>query len=303
MDLQTTPFESHMLRDAQTFVGRWSELQHLIHAIDQRRPVIVIAPPQSGRSSLLFHAVAAGAVLLDYDELPAFYLDMAEFPDVAAVACTIAEAFAPPGTPWQLAILRTGTAPLLALDNIDAPQFAESRLDWQAQLATEVRAGRLRIIAAAEHPDAVVPDWQRVDLAPVGQSFLREYLDVTLPDGPHPSRADQQFIVNACHGHLGTLILLLTLWYRSLKQPDFDWRTVAVHLSGENSPPLTVPALPAAASAHVGDMPTGGELLRPVNDAVESSKHALRTGLVGMRGWVILVALVVVFFLWYWGSR
>jgi len=302
MDLRTTPFETQMLRDAQTFVGRWSELQLLITAVDQRRPAIAIAAPQSGRSSLLFHAVAAGAVLLDYDDLPAFYLDMAEFPDLVAVQDTIAEAFAPPGISWQQAILRSGTAPLLAFDNIDAPQFADVRSDWQALLAAEVRAGRLRVIAAAADLDAAVTDWQRVDLAPVGQSFLSEYLDVTLPDGPHPNRAEQQFIVTVARGHLGTMIIALTLWYQSLQQPELAWQTIAERIRVEDAgkPPLLIhSSTPLDAAAH---QPPSAERTQTAHTTLREHERTVDRSVVGISGWVVVIAFGVLLLVWVLGG-
>ena len=304
MDIFITPFETQMLRDARLFVGRWSELQLLINAIDKRRPAVVIAPPQSGKSSLLYHAVAAGGVLLDHDDLPAFYLDMAEFPDIDAVAETVAEAFAPPGTPWQQAILRPDTAPFLAFDNIDAPQFAAHRDAWMTQLAHEVAAGRLRVIAAASQLHTVPPFWEQVSLGPVGLSFLREYLDVSLPDEPHPDRADQTQMLALANGHMGTLIIVLTLWYRAQRQHDLDWRALAAALTPPQ-PTQTTPdpgyhvAAPPAATAD----DAGGEApeIAPSVSQLGASVAAARTK--GNLGWLLLAVTVICVAVWMWGSR
>ena len=301
MDIHTTPFETQMLRDATVFVGRWSELQLLMHAIDKRRPVLVVAPPRSGKSSLLFHAVAAGGILLDHDDLPAFYLDMAEFPDYEAVETTIAEAFAPPGTPWLQAILRPATAPLLAFDNIDAPQFAPHRDAFMAQLANECAAGRLRVIAAASQLDAVPATWERVHLGPVGQSFLREYLDVCIPDGPHPDRADQTYMVVHARGHVGTLIVILTLWYRAQRQSDLDWRTLAAALT----PPQPVqsiggPRIQAEVSWGSTTDPIGGESPMPAHSAPSSTKPVADGITVGNLGWFLLVSVLIGMSIWIW---
>lgn len=301
LDIHTTPFETQMLRDATVFVGRWSELQLLMHAIDKRRPVLVVAPPRSGKSSLLFHAVAAGGILLDHDDLPAFYLDMAEFPDYEAVETTIAEAFAPPGTPWLQAILRPATAPLLAFDNIDAPQFAPHRDAFMAQLANECAAGRLRVIAAASQLDAVPAVWERVHLGPVGQSFLSEYLDVCIPDGPHPDRADQTYIVVHARGHVGTLIVILTLWYRAQRQSDLDWRTLAAALT----PPQQVqsiggPRIQAEVSPGSTTDPIGGESTMPAHSAPPSTKPVADGITVGNLGWFLLVSVLIGMSIWIW---
>ena len=301
LDIHTTPFETQMLRDATVFVGRWSELQLLMHAIDKRRPVLVVAPPRSGKSSLLFHAVAAGGILLDHDDLPAFYLDMAEFPDYEAVETTIAEAFAPPGTPWLQAILRPATAPLLAFDNADAPQFAPHRDAFMAQLAKECAAGRLRVIAAASQLDAVPATWERVHLGPVGQSFLREYLDVCIPDGPHPDRADQTYMVVHARGHVGTLIVILTLWYRAQRQSDLDWRTLAAALT----PPQQVqsiggPRIQAEVSPGSTTDPIGGESTMPAHSAPPSTKPVADGITVGNLGWFLLVSVLIGMSIWIW---
>ena len=301
LDIHTTPFETQMLRDATLFVGRWSELQLVMHAIDKRRPVLVVAPPRSGKSSLLFHAVAAGGILLDHDDLPAFYLDMAEFPDYEAVETTIAEAFAPPGTPWLQAILRPATAPLLAFDNIDAPQFAPHRDAFMAQLANECAAGRLRVIAAASQLDAVPAVWERVHLGPVGQSFLSEYLDVCIPDGPHPDRADQTYMVVHARGHVGTMIVILTLWYRAQRQSDLDWRTLAAALT----PPKPVqsiggPRIQAEVSWGSTTDPTGGESTMPAHSAPPSTKPVADGITVGNLGWFLLVSVLIGMSIWIW---
>ena len=301
LDIHTTPFETQMLRDATVFVGRWSELQLLMHAIDKRRPVLVVAPPRSGKSSLLFHAVAAGGILLDHDDLPAFYLDMAEFPDYEAVETTIAEAFAPPGTPWLQAILRPATAPLLAFDNTDAPQFAPHRDAFMAQLANECAAGRLRVIAAASQLDAVPAVWERVHLGPVGQSFLREYLDVCILDGPHPDRADQTYMVVHARGHVGTLIVILTLWYRAQRQSDLDWRTLAAALT----PPQQVqsiggPRIQADVSPGSTTDPIGGESPMPAHSAPPSTKPVADGITVGNLGWFLLVSVLIGMSIWIW---
>ena len=301
LDIHTTPFETQMLRDATVFVGRWSELQLLMHAIDKRRPVLVVAPPRSGKSSLLFHAVAAGGILLDHDDLPAFYLDMAEFPDYEAVETTIAEAFAPPGTPWLQAILRPATAPLLAFDNTDAPQFAPHRDAFMAQLANECAAGRLRVIAAASQLDAVPATWESVHLGPVGQSFLSEYLDVCIPDGPHPDRADQTYMVVHARGHVGTLIVILTLWYRAQRQSDLDWRTLAAALT----PPQQVqsiggPRIQAEVSWGSTTDPIGGESPMPAHSAPSSTKPVADGITVGNLGWFLLVSVLIGMSIWIW---
>ncbi len=304
MDIHTTPFETQMLRDAALFVGRWSELQLVMHAIDKRRPVLVVAPPRSGKSSLVFHAVAAGGILLDHDDLPAFYLDMAEFPDLEAVETTIAEAFAPPGTPWLQAILRPDTAPLLAFDNIDALQFAPHRDAWMAQLARECAAGRLRVIAAASQLDVVPSAWEFVHLSPVGQSFLREYLDVCIPDGPHPDRADQTYMVTHARGHVGTLIVILTLWYQAQRQADLDWRTHAAALT----PPAPVQSTSApyrqadtAPGSTTGAI--GGELPVPAPSAPPLSKPMAEGITVGNLGWFLVVSVLIGASIWMFGGR
>ena len=301
LDIHTTPFETQMLRDATLFVGRWSELQLLMHAIDKRRPVLVVAPPRSGKSSLLFHAVAAGGILLDHDDLPAFYLDMAEFPDYEAVETTIAEAFAPPGTPWLQAILRPATAPLLAFDNIDAPQFAPHRDAFMAQLANECAAGRLRVIAAASQLDAVPAVWERVHLGPVGQSFLSEYLDVCIPDGPHPDRADQTYMVVHARGHVGTMIVILTLWYRAQRQSDLDWRTLAAALTPpQPEQSIGGPRIQAEVSWGSTTDPIGGESPMPAHSAPPSTKPVADGITVGNLGWFLLVSVLIGMSIWIW---
>ena len=301
LDIHTTPFETQMLRDATLFVGRWSELQLVMHAIDKRRPVLVVAPPRSGKSSLLFHAVAAGGILLDHDDLPAFYLDMAEFPDYEAVETTIAEAFAPPGTPWLQAILRPATAPLLAFDNIDAPQFAPHRDAFMAQLANECAAGRLRVIAAASQLDAVPAVWERVHLGPVGQSFLREYLDVCIPDGPHPDRADQTYMVVHARGHVGTMIVILTLWYRAQRQSDLDWRTLAAALTPpQPEQSIGGPRIQAEVSWGSTTDPIGGESPMPAHSAPPSTKPVADGITVGNLGWFLLVSVLIGMSIWIW---
>lgn len=300
VDFYATPFETQMLRDAHTFVGRWSELQLLVNAIDQRRPAVVCAPPRSGRSSLLFHAVAAGSVLLDIDELPAFYLDMAEFPDLDAVQTTIAEAFAPAGTAWAQAILRAKSAPLIAFDNIDAPQFRAVRATWMQFLAEEVHAGRLRVIAAATSGFVGGGDWVHIPLAPVGQAFLSEYLDVTLPEGPQLSRQDQHFVVAASRGHLGTMIVVLSLWFRSLTEPDVDWRAVALQHTNALSEAAGTPIPPSTEGAEGAPGTTGGEHSLPRARAVESVTPTDPSELVGISGWLVLGAFVVMLIVLYW---
>ena len=304
MDIHTTPFETQMLRDATLFVGRWGELQLVMQAIDKRRPVLVVAPPQSGKSSLLFHAVAAGGILLDHDDLPAFYLDMAEFPDIEAVETTIAEAFAPAGTPWLQAILRPDTAPLLAFDNIDAPQFAPHRDAWMAQVAGESAAGRLRVIAAASLLDAVPSPWEQIHLGPVGQSFLREYLDVCIPDGPHPDRADQTYMVAHARGHVGTLIVILTLWYRAQRQADLDWRALAAALTPPQPvQPTSAPYVQADESPGTTTDPIGGESPMPAHSAPPSTKPMADGITVGNLGWFLLVSVLIGVFIWIFGGR
>jgi hypothetical protein len=202
--------------------------------------------------------------------------------------------------------LRANTAPLLAFDNIDAVQFAADRDDWFHLLATEVQAGRLRVIAAAASGAVTVgPEWAQVSVAPVGQAFLGEYLDVTLPDGPLPSRGDQQAIVTLSHGHLGTLIVVLSLWFRAQMQPGFDWRTVAAQLpipmvDGGSIPR---PALPASDHTDGAQTPNGGELQRPTNRAVASAVPTSSPFTVGNTGWLVVAALLLVIVVWYWGSR
>ena len=304
MDIHTTPFETQMLRDATLFVGRWGELQLVMQAIDKRRPVLVVAPPQSGKSSLLFHAVAAGGILLDHDDLPAFYLDMAEFPDIEAVETTIAEAFAPAGTPWLQAILRPDTAPLLAFDNIDAPQFAPHRDAWMAQVAGESAAGRLRVIAAASLLDAVPAKWEQIHLGPVGQSFLREYLDVCIPDGPHPDRADQTYMVAHARGHVGTLIVILTLWYRAQRHADLDWRALAAALTPPQPvQPTSAPYVQADVSPGTTTDPIGGESPMPAHSAPPSTKPMADGITVGNLGWFLLVSVLIGVFIWIFGGR
>ena len=304
MDIFTTPFETQMLRDARLFVGRWSELQLLINAVDKRRPAVVVAPPQSGKSSLLYHAVAASGVLLDHDDLPAFYLDMAEFPDFDAVEKTIAEAFAPLGTPWLQAILRPDTAPFLAFDNIDAPQFDAHRDTWMTQLANEVAAGRLRVIAAASQLNTVPPPWEQVSLGPVGQSFLREYLDVSLPDEPHPDRADQTQMLALAHGHVGTLIIVLTLWYRAHRQHDLDWRALAAALT----PPQPTQTTPDP-GYHVAAPPTttaddsSGDAPEIAPSASRLRAPVAAVPAVVNLGWMLLAVTVICAAVWIWGSR
>ena len=290
-----------MLRDARTFVGRWGELQILMNAIDRRRPAMVVAPPQSGKSSLLFHAVAAGGVLLDHDKLAAFYIDMAEFPNLDAVQTTIAEAFAPAGTPWLQAILRPDTAPLLVFDNIDAPQHAAQREEWLAQLANEAAAGRLRVIGSCCNARRLPTEWERVTLSPANQSFLSEYLDVTIPDGNHPNREDQAFMIAVSRGHLGTLITVLTLWYRAQHQAVFAWRPLAMTLNPPQQPESTA-QVPVGASVAltVEDREVGADTIAK-NPAHQTSKAVVPRVIAVPSGWVVLIALSIAVALWIWG--
>lgn len=299
VELHPTPFETEMIRDAQHFVGRWHDVQQLVQAVDQRRAVVVCGPPRSGRSSLLFHIVTAAAVLFEHDEQPAFYLDLTAFPDVASAAQTIVTALAPAGTSWEQALLRAPIAPLITLDGIDAPHLGGEGSTWLAALAGDVVAGRLRVIASADADYHSPTGVTRVVLRGVGASFVREYLAVMLPDGPLPSRADQQFVATVARGHLGTVVTVLVLWYQSLHDRDFDWQTRAMGLQ----PMLAVPAPTdasgallheAAADSRGTAAPIAAHASLP---AVESSRQLVQQ----VPGWVVVVCLVVAIVLLWWG--
>lgn len=288
--LHPTPFETEMIRDAEQFVGRWHDVHALVQCVDRRTVGVVCAAPQSGRSSLLFHIVAAAPVLFEYDELPAYYIDVATFPDLTSVQTTIAAAFASDATPWQQALLRAPTAPLLALDNTDATQHTDTIGAWLGELATACAAGQVRVIAAAGEGMVLPTGCARIGLSAVGQSFLTEYLSVMLPDGPHPNRAEQQFIVTVARGHLGTLITTLVLWYQARLDNDGDWQARAIGLH-----PVAVAA--ESAGAAVEDAPLtpehpvqGVTAPRPVRAVTRSGDDA---GIAQIPGWIVLVAGMV----------
>jgi hypothetical protein len=193
---------------------------------------------------------------------------------------------------------------LLAFDNIDAPQFAPHRDAWMAQVAGESAAGRLRVIAAASLLDAVPSPWEQIHLGPVGQSFLREYLDVCIPDGPHPDRADQTYMVAHARGHVGTLIVILTLWYRAQRQADLDWRALAAALTPPQPvQPTSAPYVQADESPGTTTDPIGGESPMPAHSAPPSTKPMADGIRVGNLGWFLLVSVLIGVFIWIFGGR
>ena len=87
------PFAAEIIRTHEYFVCRWSELNQLCQILERRTPALLLGERQSGRSSLRYHFVHAAGALLDYDVMRAYYIDLADFPDIVAILATVATAF------------------------------------------------------------------------------------------------------------------------------------------------------------------------------------------------------------------
>lgn len=219
-------FSTTMLRNPRFFVGRWVEIQQLTESIERRTPALVIGPTGSGRSTLLFHVVEAAPVLLDQTGMRAYYIDLAEFPDIDAVRNTVAAAFQQQPSRWLMTLPELQYPPLLAFDNIDTPQLADTIQQWWAELLPAIRYGTLRCIAASKTPDPSYP-WREVPMRTVDVAMLNELVVAVLgEDGPRPTRSEQTWLVKACGGLIAPLIVMLNIWYAQRGQPG-DWRVLA----------------------------------------------------------------------------
>ncbi|MFN5059244.1 MAG: hypothetical protein ACK5GU_04915 [Chloroflexota bacterium] len=215
-----------MLRNPRFFVGRWIEIQQLTESMERRTPALVIGPSGSGRSTLLYHVVEAAPVLLDQTGMRAYYIDLAEFPDIDALRNTVAAAFQQQPSRWLMMLPELQYPPLLAFDNIDAPQLADTIHQWWAELLPAIRTGTLRCIAAAKTADTSYP-WREVPMRAVDVAMLNELVVAVLgEDGPRPTRNEQTWLVKACGGLIGPLMLMLNIWYAQRGQPG-DWRVLA----------------------------------------------------------------------------
>lgn len=220
------PFPTTMLRNPRFFVGRWIEIQQLTESMERRTPALVIGPTGSGRSSLLFHVVEAAPVLLDQTGMRAYYIDMADFPDIDALRSTVAAAFQQQPSRWLMMLPELQYPPLLAFDNVDAPHLAATVQQWWAELLPAIRNGTLRCIAASHTPDPLYP-WREVPMRAVDVAMLNELVVAVLgEDGPRPTRNEQTWLVKACGGMIGPLMPMLNIWYAQRGQPG-DWRVHA----------------------------------------------------------------------------
>jgi len=243
------PFAPEMLRTHEYFVGRWSELNQLCQILEQRTPALLMGARQSGRSSLLYHFVHAAGALFDHDGMRAYYIDLAEFPDIAAIRATVASAFAQQPAHWQRALLDLSAPPLLAFDNCDAPQLADTIDIWWQELLPAVRQGQLRCVAVAQTLPLTTMPWQTVPMRAVDGTMLTDIVETQLGDaGARLSRYDHAFLLKTSRGNVGHVMAGLRLWHRHQQHPGFDWRAAYAQL-----PTATVDVAAAVLVADAGE--------------------------------------------------
>jgi len=292
------PFAATMVRDAQYFVGRWGEIQQVVEALERRTPALVVGPTGSGRSSLLYHVVAAAPVLFDETELVAHYIDVAGFPDVASIEIAIAQAFQQPVNQWLRMVPSLTHPPLLAFDNVDTPHLAPEFAEWWHRLWPVVRAGHLRCVATAQVADPRAP-WRVVTLRPIDGATVNELVVAALgEDGPRLPRNDQEWIMRQSQGHMATAVALLAQWHQAGHVPT--WRANMTITSGSQ------PAWPTAATPstdmlerEVVDVVDGTGVVPPTDSAQDGVPVAPVQFVVPPVLWWIAVCLLVGL-VWWW---
>lgn len=299
------PFAAHMVRDHARFAGRWSEIQHVCAALDRRSPALVIGPPQSGRSSLLYHLVHAAPALFDEPAMQSYYIDLQTCPDIATLRATIASAFHQPPARWQAYLVEVTTPPLLAFDTCDAPQLADTLPSWWHELLPLVRDGRLRIIATAVQSPVSDMPWQVVPIQRVDGPMLDDIVSAQLgDDGPRLSRADHTWMLQHSQGHIGVLMACLRAWYRAYPTPGQAWRATVSRQSGDATvlaPPDSAAAL--ASEWYVSDADTAQ---LPVTADAQSAPYGTSPAVVfevpGILWVIAVICMVVLGWLLWWGA-
>jgi len=298
--MRQQPFAATMVRDAQYFVGRWGEIQQVVEALERRTPALVVGPTGSGRSSLLYHVVAAAPVLFDETELVAHYIDVAGFPDVASIEIAIAQAFQQPVNQWLRMVPSLTHPPLLAFDNVDTPHLAPELAEWWHRLWPVVRAGHLRCVAAAQVSDTSAP-WRVVTLRPIDGATVNELVMAALgEEGPRLTRNDQEWVMRQSQGHMATTVALLARWHQAGYGPT--WRDGLPTTGGVQ------PAWPTAATARtdvneyelveVGD----GVVSVPPSDQQEHRTPVAPVYFEVPRVLWWLAVLLLVVLVWWWSK-
>jgi len=296
------PFAPEMLRTHEYFVGRWSELNQLCQILEQRTPALLIGARQSGRSSLLYHFVHAASALFDHDGMRAYYIDLAEFPDIAAIRATVASAFAQQPAHWQRALLDLSAPPLLAFDNCDAPQLADTIDIWWQELLPAVRQGQLRCVAVAQTLPLTTMPWQCVSMRAVDGTMLTDIVETQLGDaGARLSRDDHAFLLKTSRGNVGHLMAGLRLWHRHQQHPGFDWRAAYAQL-----PTATADMAAAVLVADAGEWVEVADADTSTYDGA-SSTHAAQQSVAAppleFPPILIVIAVLCLLALLWWGMR
>ena len=296
------PFAAEMLRNHEYFVGRWSELNQLCQVLEQRTPALLMGARQSGRSSLLYHFVHAASALFDHDTMRAYYIDLAEFPDIAAVRATVAAAFAQQPAHWQRALLELPAPPLLAFDNCDAPQLADTIDIWWQELLPAVRQGQLRCVAVAQTLPLTTMPWQTVPMRSVDGTMLTDMVEAQLGDtGLRLDRDTHVFLLKTSRGNVGHLMAGLRLWYHHQQHPQFDWRAVYAQL-----PAATTDAAAAVLVADAGEWVEVDEIDSSANygtSATNVPTSAPAPALEFPTILVVIAGLCLLALLWWWVQR
>lgn len=293
------PFAPAMVRDAQYFVGRWGEIQQVVEALERRTPALVVGPAASGRSSLLYHVVAAAPVLFDETELVAHYIDVAGFPDIDAIETTIAQAFQQPISQWLRMLPGFTYPPLLAFDNVDVAHLATTMPAWWQRLMPAIRAGHLRCVAATHTVDTAIA-WRVVPMRPIVGATLNELVVAALgEDGTRLSRSDQEWVMRQSQGHMGQVVALLARWHQSGYAPT--WRAGLTHTPGAS--PAWPTGEPTSSEATTWEMVEAPEMLSSTTvspqDDQDMSRSAVRFEVPSVLWW-LAGAMLVVLVLWWW---
>lgn len=299
------PFAPDMVRDHTRFAGRWSEIQHICTALDRRSPTLVTGPRQSGRSSLLYHVVHAAPALFDQPTMQSYYIDLHDCADIDTLRTTIATAFQQHPARWQMHLADLVAAPLLAFDNSDTPQLADTIDVWWLELLPLVRDGRLRVLASAVAVPPTLMPWQTVPMHRVDGAMLDDVVSAQLgDDAPRLLRPDHTWMLQHSRGHIGVLMAYLRAWHQARAVPGRDWRTQVAQI------PVTDAALasPQVATAlasewYVSDESSDTRL--PPTDArddVVVPAQAVTFEVPGILWVIALIGLLVLVWQWWQGG-
>lgn len=244
------PFtERGRITHVERFTGRWGELSRLYEAAESRRPVLISGGMQIGKSSLLTHVVQSAAVALDLPRLDTIYLNLAEFPDPAAVYRVISEALGSRGdtsAALEVALLERGHPLFLCVDDAHTAVQAGWGDLLLENLARMARGGVLMLaVVVRGEPPVLSERFQQIRLGAFADTEVRLLLDAYLFEtGVQFSPGEQRALAVLSMGHPAYLQRAAFHLFRAHTEPGYDWR--AAYLAEARERPIPDAPLPPA---------------------------------------------------------